>query len=605
MPVPTEQNPVVLDMEHPEGPSVLVLYRRPVQWSAVTAVVPDFWTLRASTRTCIGEALYRYPLLPRPNSFQARVLAWGGATFGSESVRDPVERNHRFLEESLELVQSLGCTASEAHQLVEYVYGRPVGDPVQEFGGVAVTLALLGFAAGCNVDSCGEVELRRIWGKVSAIRAKQAAKPKHGPLPGPTAPALDPTARERINHIRVALGDGPLWEDEPPGTPDYVEHPSGVSRVSSTPVELLDVDLVEPDGLEDVLSHRDRAAADVEKAERQLAHERHELAVYETEIERLDPSGFHRVRRGLEEARAHVRGEAVSARAHVVQVPTSRFGALIRKLRRSHAFTLGDVAEGCDVLPSYVSDLERARVPPPVGELLETLAACLKSTPEALRAAIAEDDAAGLLARELSGEEPLISVARGPSGPGPTLTIGEAEVTPYERITSSSDTPPIGFGYTESLVPGIEALPSTTPNERMVQAGLVARAHGVRLFYVASRASIPERGAMWRAARDTGVPIVASWIDEDGPGQTPDMGVLWERIDAEIRFATDLVLYVERGDLPLKGALVEVGMALAGGLRVAVFANGFAHEDAVRLLGSWCHHPNVLFYHSLDAAFGR
>ena len=39
---------------------------------------------------------------------------------------------HRFLEEALELVQACGATASEAHQLVDYVYGRPVGEPAQE-----------------------------------------------------------------------------------------------------------------------------------------------------------------------------------------------------------------------------------------------------------------------------------------------------------------------------------------------------------------------------------------------------------------------------------------------------------------------------------------
>lgn len=41
-------------------------------------------------------------------------------------------------------------------------------------------------------------------------------------------------------------------------------------------------------------------------------------------------------------------------------------------------------------------------------------------------------------------------------------------------------------------------------------------------IYVASRASIPERGAMWRRFRAQGVPITSSWIDEDGEGQTAD-----------------------------------------------------------------------------------
>lgn len=56
-------------------------------------------------------------------TFQERVGPWMLACFGEQISRDPVERNHRFLEEALELVQSLGCTASEAHQLVDYVYG--------------------------------------------------------------------------------------------------------------------------------------------------------------------------------------------------------------------------------------------------------------------------------------------------------------------------------------------------------------------------------------------------------------------------------------------------------------------------------------------------
>lgn len=34
-----------------------------------------------------------------------------------------------------------------------------------------------------NSDVMREVELRRIWTKVEKIRAKQAAKPKHSPLP--------------------------------------------------------------------------------------------------------------------------------------------------------------------------------------------------------------------------------------------------------------------------------------------------------------------------------------------------------------------------------------------------------------------------------------
>lgn len=115
--------------------------------------------------------------------FQERVAPWMQTCFGAEISADVQERNHRFLEEALELVQAKGCTAGEAHQLVDYVFGRDVGDPHQEVGGVMVTLAALCLAASLDMDKAAEDELRRIWTKVEAIRAKQAAKPKHSPLP--------------------------------------------------------------------------------------------------------------------------------------------------------------------------------------------------------------------------------------------------------------------------------------------------------------------------------------------------------------------------------------------------------------------------------------
>lgn len=129
--------------------------------------------------------------------FQQRVQPWMMTCFGPEISADRRERNHRFLEEALELVQSCGCTASEAHQLVDYVYGRPWGEPAQEAGGVMVTLAALCLANGLDMQACGETELARIWTKVEAIRAKQAAKPKHSPLPE-HAPQAQADARDAL-----------------------------------------------------------------------------------------------------------------------------------------------------------------------------------------------------------------------------------------------------------------------------------------------------------------------------------------------------------------------------------------------------------------------
>jgi len=116
-------------------------------------------------------------------SFQSEVDSWMMQCFGRAITDDTVERNHRFLEESLELVQACGCSQSEAHQLVDYVFNRPVGEVSQEVGGVMVTLAALCTAQCVRMDEDGKEELDRVWTKIEQIRAKQAAKPRYSPLP--------------------------------------------------------------------------------------------------------------------------------------------------------------------------------------------------------------------------------------------------------------------------------------------------------------------------------------------------------------------------------------------------------------------------------------
>ena len=144
-------------------------------------------------------------------SFQARVQPWMMACFGPEVSGDREERNHRFLEEALELVQACGCTASEAHQLVDYTFARDVGEPRQETGGVMVTLAALCLANDLDMHEAAEVELARIWTKIEKIRAKQAAKPKHSPLPShvETGDAGESDAA-RWATFKVGVCQGPL-----------------------------------------------------------------------------------------------------------------------------------------------------------------------------------------------------------------------------------------------------------------------------------------------------------------------------------------------------------------------------------------------------------
>jgi hypothetical protein len=122
-------------------------------------------------------------------------------------------------------------------------------------------------------------------------------------------------------------------------------------------------------------------------------------------------------------------------------------------------------------------------------------------------------------------------------------------------------------------------------------------------FYVASRASLPERPAMWRDLRARGVEITSTWIDEAGEGETACMIDLWRKIMWEVREATALILYVEPEDFPLKGALIEVGAAMALSKRILVVAPGVELEPrSMRPLGSWAMHPLVTFHDTVKHA---
>lgn len=120
-------------------------------------------------------------------------------------------------------------------------------------------------------------------------------------------------------------------------------------------------------------------------------------------------------------------------------------------------------------------------------------------------------------------------------------------------------------------------------------------------IYAASRASIPERGIMWRELRTQGAGIVSSWID----GEVSDYSQLWVNITKEIEMADRLVLYVEPEDFPLKGAFIEAGIALGLGKPIYIVAPNVEIDKVnFRPLGSWTTHPLVQFSTNItDAVF--
>jgi len=119
------------------------------------------------------------------DTFQSRVVPWLKHCFGEEIAADRVERNPRFLEESLELVQAEGVTAEQAHYWVAEAYKKEAlsPQPALSVGNVMVNLAVLCRSLGLCMHENADIELARIWTKVEKIRHKQKTKPKHSPLP--------------------------------------------------------------------------------------------------------------------------------------------------------------------------------------------------------------------------------------------------------------------------------------------------------------------------------------------------------------------------------------------------------------------------------------
>jgi hypothetical protein len=111
---------------------------------------------------------------------------------------------------------------------------------------------------------------------------------------------------------------------------------------------------------------------------------------------------------------------------------------------------------------------------------------------------------------------------------------------------------------------------------------------------------------MWRRLRAQGWPIVSSWIDEAGEGETADFEDLWRRVEREIGGAAGLILYAEPEDFPLKGALIEAGMAIGMGRPVYVVTPGVILDSRSRRpLGSWLNHPLVGMCATVEEGFLR
>ena len=113
-------------------------------------------------------------------------------------------------------------------------------------------------------------------------------------------------------------------------------------------------------------------------------------------------------------------------------------------------------------------------------------------------------------------------------------------------------------------------------------------------IYVASKV---KHAPMWVAVRQYLLPkgheIVSTWIDEAGEGQTTSYTELARRCIDEISACDVLILFCEPGDL-LKGALIEVGAALALGKKVAVVGDCESLSRVFKAHDLWSEHDSIL-----------
>lgn len=134
------------------------------------------------------------------------------------------------------------------------------------------------------------------------------------------------------------------------------------------------------------------------------------------------------------------------------------------------------------------------------------------------------------------------------------------------------------FG-TESAAP-----PPSDRNDALARKGI----------YFASKVKHARR---WRLLRDqVGYPIISTWIDEAGEGQSKDMADLWRRCIAEASTAEVLVINCDPGEV-LKGGWIELGAALASNvpvLAVGIEAFTIASDKRIEHFGSMAEITNYL-----------
>lgn len=103
------------------------------------------------------------------------MITWLIDTFGVTAAIDVEERALRLGEEVIELTQADGITKEQWLALIDQVYAKPKGDPMQELGGVGVTLAAYCAVTDRDAGKAFDDE----WARVNTPEMKAKIKAKH------------------------------------------------------------------------------------------------------------------------------------------------------------------------------------------------------------------------------------------------------------------------------------------------------------------------------------------------------------------------------------------------------------------------------------------
>jgi hypothetical protein len=88
--------------------------------------------------------------------------AWAYKCFPRDEVDSLPQRGLRFVEEAIELCQTLLVPQQKILAALVHVYSKPIGVASQELGGAGLTLLVLASAMHVSADRAEELELDRV-----------------------------------------------------------------------------------------------------------------------------------------------------------------------------------------------------------------------------------------------------------------------------------------------------------------------------------------------------------------------------------------------------------------------------------------------------------